>query len=172
MVVEEPQLEPADDGDICSSAWYRYINRRGYAAYLTLNRRLDDPPPAVVNGAAWLAHLPAAGTYRVEVYMPDHPAIDWTCPNLVLTEDSSSARYTVHHSGGTTLRVVDQMAVRDGWIDLGEYLFSAGDGVRLALTDATAEAQFTVTVSVSAARFTLVEPAATSQQVWLPIVAE
>ena len=114
-------LEPADDGNLCSTAWHRYVNSRGYPAFLTLNRHAGDPAPPIVNSAAWQPQLPVAGVYRVEVYLPAHPAVTWACPTAVLTADSGSARYTVHHAEGATLRVIDQMAARDGWIDLGVY---------------------------------------------------
>jgi hypothetical protein len=171
VVVEEPVLDPADDGNLCGTAWHRYVNQRGYPAFLTLNRQLGDPPPLIVNSAAWLPPLAVAGAYRVEVYLPAHPAINWECPTTTLTVDSSSARYTVHHAAGETVRVVDQMAVRDGWIDLGVYTFAADGSARLTLSDETFEEQFTAAVSVSAARFTLL-PEAETPRLWLPIMLE
>jgi hypothetical protein len=72
VVVEEPALTPADDGNLCSTAWHRYTNHRGYPAFLTLNRQAGAPPPQIVNSAAWQPQLPAAGS------------IGWrsTCPTI------------------------------------------------------------------------------------------
>ena len=72
---------------------------------------------------------------------------------------------------GRAVREVDQMAVRNGWIDLGRYPFTPGGGALLTLSDATDEAQFSVTLSVSAARFTLIEEESAAQRGWLPILA-
>lgn len=171
VVVEEPELTPADDGNLCRTAWYRYANPRGYPAFLTLNRRLGEPPPPIVNQAAWAPVLPVAGAYRVEVYLPEHEAVQWTCPDAVLELDSGEARYTVEHAAGTAVQVVNQMAARGGWVDLGVYSFAAETGARLTLSDATGEAQFTVTLSASAARFTLVPAADAPPQLWLPLIA-
>ena len=63
------------------------------------------------------------------------------------------------------------MVVRDGWIDLGVYPFTADGSARLTLSDETGEDQFSVTVSVSAARFTLL-PEEQPDQVWLPVIME
>lgn len=171
VVVEEPELTPADDGNLCRTAWYRYTNPRGYPAFLTLNRRLGEPPPPIINQAAWAPVLPVAGVYRVEVYLPEHEAVQWACPAALLELDSGAARYTVEHAAGTTVQVIDQMATRGGWVDLGVYSFAAETGARLTLSDETGEAQFTVTLSASAARFTLVPAAESPPQAWLPLVA-
>jgi photosystem II stability/assembly factor-like uncharacterized protein len=171
VVVEEPVLTPADDGDLCSTAWYRYTNPRGYPAFLTLNRRLGDPPPPIINQATWAPALPLAGVYRVEVYLSEHEAAPWVCPAALLEMDSGEARYSVEHATGTAVQVIDQMAARGGWVDLGVYSFPAATGARLTLSDATGEAQFTVTLSASAARFTLVPAAEAPPQLWLPLIA-
>ena len=74
----------------------------------------------------WRPHLPAAGRYEVQVWIPSNHA---TTRNAV---------YSIHHAGGATARTVDQAACNDEWVSLGTYDFPA-EGALVRLTDKTGE---------------------------------
>ena len=153
ITLEAPTLTPSYDGGMCDSGWYRYTNQRGEYAYLALNAAEEIQSD---NLATWSPVLPTSGEYRLEVFIPSHNAIAWSCPTQTVDWDTSRASYTINHGNGTSIVRVNQADVNDGWVDLGIYHFNTSTDARITLTDVTGEDYLTTTVSASAARFTLV----------------
>ena len=154
VVIEEPEIHPAYAG-MCDSYWYSYTNNRGFDAYLTLN--VNDPIYSA-NWAEWRPTIAQPGYYRVEAYIPNHLPITWECPDKIISHDTSDARYTILHANGQTLITGTQRSLSDEWLPLGEYLFRAGSGGYVTLTDLNDEDNLTTTVSFSALRFTWQRP--------------
>lgn len=92
------------------------------------------------NWGRWYPAL-AAGTYEVFVYIPEtHATATYT-------------RYWVRHSGGYTLKIIDQWANRGKWISLGKYEFKGTGDEYVALGDATYESKGTTEVAFDAMKW-------------------
>jgi N-acetylmuramoyl-L-alanine amidase len=153
VVVEQPTLTPAYGSGVCDSGWFRYANSRGQYAYLALNAAEEAQS---TNVAAWKPELPVNGEYKVEVFIPSHTAVTWTCPGLTTTWDSRQAAYTLTHANGESVITVNQAPLSNEWVDLGIFHFNTETVASLTLSDVTGEAFRTTSVSASAVRFTLV----------------
>jgi N-acetylmuramoyl-L-alanine amidase len=153
VTLEAPSLNPAYAG-MCDSGWYRYTNSREVPAYLTLNA--TDQAQSE-NVATWEPSLPNSGEYQIEVFIPAHNAINWSCPAQTVDWDTSTAKYTINDANGPQTVIVNQAAYSTQWVSLGNFHFNSSTDVSLTLTDVTGEAYLTTTVSASAARFTLVD---------------
>ncbi len=164
VIVEEPALTPLSQG-VCVSGWDPFTNDRGHSAFLTLNADITANSKQT---GEWHPTLPQDGIYRVEAYIPSHPAVDWPCPAKHIGWDTGSAQYTVIHSFGSTTVTRDQSQLNNQWSLLGEYTFQAGAHAAVRLTDLTGEANQSATVSFSAMRFTWLRPAIKS--IFLPLV--
>ncbi|MBN1697334.1 MAG: hypothetical protein JW881_07455 [Spirochaetales bacterium] len=81
----------------------------------------------VSNSARWVPNLPAAGNYKVEVFIPYDNAT------------TGSARYLISFQYSSTTMVVNQNIYYDQWVNLGTYPFNAGTYGYVELTDATGE---------------------------------
>jgi photosystem II stability/assembly factor-like uncharacterized protein len=165
VVVEDPQLYPAFT--TCPQTyWYPFANNRDHIAYLTLN---TNNPTHSTNHAEWHPLIPQAGYYQVEAYIAGHNPITWcTGGNRTINQDTTQARYTVHHSYGVTNRTLSQYPLSNQWIVLGEFYFSAGSSGYVSLADLNAETEYSTTISFSAMRFTFTR--ATRPVVYLPLV--
>ena len=155
IVLNQAELFPFNDGNVCNSAWYQYINDRGFVTHLTLNRQVGGPTPPITNHATWRPQIDQAGLYKVEAFIPAHGPIHWSCPSLTLDGDSSSARYIVYHANGQETVVANQYPFNDEWLDLGSYYFNVGADGHVTLSDETSENNYSATVSFSGMRFTL-----------------
>jgi N-acetylmuramoyl-L-alanine amidase len=153
ILLEQPTLSPLYGSGVCDSGWYRYTNARGQYAYLTLNAAEEAQS---TNIAAWEPALPVSGEYKVEVFIPSHNAITWTCPSVTTTADTSLATYTLTHANGESELNVNQAPLDNEWMDLGIFHFNTETVASLTLSDVTGETWQTTSVSASAARFTLV----------------
>jgi hypothetical protein len=155
VTVKTPtKLQPAYSNDMCGSAWHKIDGFSGSPAYLTLNVKT---PAESTNSAEWTASLPASGEYRVEAFVPDHPPLDWQCPNKTISRDTAAARYTVVHAGGQKEVGGNQGPLANGWLDLGTYTFDAGSGAKVMLSDLTGEESLSRTVAFSAVRFVRID---------------
>jgi hypothetical protein len=134
---------------MCVTAWHRITGYDDYA-YLTLN--VNDPDLST-NRAEWRPDFPSSGEYQVLAYVPDHPPIDWQCPNKTINRDSGDASYTIEHADGTAKVSGNQGPLSNMWIDLGTYEFEAGRSGKVKLDDVTDEDSFTRTVAFSAMLF-------------------
>lgn len=148
-------LKPPYAGDMCGSAWHKIDGFEGSPAYLTLN---TDSNQSSTNSADWVPNLPAAGEYKVEAFIPDHPPVQWECPTKDIPRDTAGARYAITHAGGKTNVTINQGPISNLWVDLGTYSFQAGRNGSVRLTDVTGEDKYTRTVSFSGMRFILQEP--------------
>ena len=158
VVIEQPTLTPAYGGGVCDSGWYRYANPRGQYAYLTLNAAEEAQS---TNIATWEPVLPVSGEYKVEVFIPSHNAITWSCPGVTTTWDTGQAIYTLTHANGESEFNLNQALLDNEWVNLGIFHFNAETTASITLSDVTGEALQTRSVSASAVRFTLVGNAGT-----------
>lgn len=152
IVVEKPILHP-EYGSLCTTYWYRYNNNRNQYAYLTLN---TNNQAYSTNSGDWYATIPVSGQYKVEAYIPLHEPIYWSCSGKTIGYDTSDARYTIYHAGGSTTVSKDQKPLDNEWLNLGTYSFSEGESARIHLSDLNSETSWTRTISFSAVRFTYV----------------
>jgi hypothetical protein len=119
-------IEEHESGFTRSNAnWYLATCGYGGTALYTF---ATDKPAESTNAATWRPNLPAAGVYRVLVYVPNN------CPGL---NPSQQARYRITTAAGIVERVVNQ-ATQAGWVDLGTYNF-APNTASLSLSDLTGE---------------------------------
>lgn len=154
--LNKPTLTPSYGSGMCDSGWYRYTNTLGSYAFLALN--VEDEAESA-HTAVWQTELPTSGEYKVEVFIPGHDAINWSCPELSVEYDSRFATYEVEYANGTASIHVNQGVFADEWVELGTFHFNEEDGVTTAtvtLTDVTGETSQTTTISASSIRFTLV----------------
>ena len=118
-----------DDGDLgfvkggLSTAWHQEDD--GYGGSLTWTRNNDRVRPNY-NWGRWYPDL-KPGDYEVYVYIP------------LQRSSTSNARYWVAHSGGYTLRQVNQAANRGQWVSLGTYRFEGTRSDYISLSDVTYE---------------------------------
>lgn len=155
-IVIQPSLNPVYP-DNCSSnnKWLAISN-----GYLALNTDLSTPD----HTARWYPDFSVGGRYKVEVFIPNHSVITWTCNNAQITEDTSSAKYQIYYQGATstvnTTVVVDQLPMSNDWVTLGTYSFGAHQiyNQYVKLTNITQEPNQTHTVSFGSIRFTYVGP--------------
>jgi hypothetical protein len=110
----------------------------------------DNQASAAAKTATWTGGLPAAGLYRVEVFIPALQA--GAAPR------TESATYRL--SGGLTdsqVRSASQNVTTSQWVDLGTFTF--GTNYEIVLTDQTREPAFTRSVVANAVRLTPVSSA-------------
>ena len=118
-----------DDGDLgfvkggLSTAWHQEDD--GYGGSLMWTRNNDRVRPNY-NWGRWYPDL-KPGDYEVYVYIP------------LPRSSTSNARYWVAHSGGYTLRQVNQAANRGQWVSLGTYRFWGTRSDYISLSDVTYE---------------------------------
>lgn len=156
VYVEEPNLAPGWVTNACdNSAWYRFINDRGFASYLTLNAQTDGQS---TNSASWRPNIPLTGRWRVEMYNPYHSYYVWPCLGYSLPADTGNALYQIYYNGGSVQKPIDQESGGGTWVDLGTYNFAVGTGGYVTLSDKTGEAFITKYVLFSALRFVYVGP--------------
>jgi RHS repeat-associated protein len=74
----------------------------------------------------WKLNVPQAGTYQVYARYP------------TVTGAATNARYTVTHSGGSTVATVNQTQNAGTWVPLGSYAFTEGNTHTVTLTDQAA----------------------------------
>ncbi len=102
----------------------------GYGGHLTWARNqawLTRWHASSYNWGRWYPSL-TPGRYEVRVYIPDRYTT------------SAKARYWIKHSGGFTLRVVDQSVNGGRWVSLGTYAFNGDGEDRVSLATPTLEA--------------------------------
>ena len=86
----------------------------------------NDKTRSGYNWGKWSPQLEAA-SYEVSVYIPQNNAT------------TGNARYWISHTGGFTLREVDQSQYADQWVSLGTYIFSGTQEDSISLSDVTYE---------------------------------
>jgi hypothetical protein len=103
------------------------------------------------NTATWSGTLPAAGNFRVEVFIPQQP------PRSVAPRTSRATyQITVAGSEQPTLKSIGQAVTFSGWVELGTY--SLPVNYKVLLTDETGEIANTRSVVANAVRLTPVTP--------------
>jgi photosystem II stability/assembly factor-like uncharacterized protein len=165
VVVEDPQLYPAQP--TCTQTyWYPFSNNRGHTAYLTLN---TNDAAHSTNRGEWHPVIPQSGYYQVEAYIAGHDPIIWcTGERRTISQDTTDARYFIHHAYGVSNRLLSQYPHSNQWLNLGEYYFTAGSSGYVSLTDLNGEAEYSTTISFSAMRFTFTR--LTRPQTYLPLI--
>ncbi len=91
------------------------------SGYLGLGYRFTNATTTATATATWTLNVARDGIYPVYVYF------------RAGTNRSASARYAVHHSGGSTLHEVDQRIDDRTWVWLGDYSFSTAVPARVTL---------------------------------------
>ncbi|WP_127508968.1 DNRLRE domain-containing protein [Actinoplanes solisilvae] len=71
----------------------------------------------------WRLNVPQSGSYQVFARFPQ------------VSGAATNAEYTVAHSGGDTVRTVDQSVGTGTWVSLGSYAFAEGNTHRISLSD-------------------------------------
>ena len=167
IIVPVPVLTPSPTA-YCVSYWYELPNAyENTSAYLTQNAATQGQSS---NRGEWRPVLPQTGYYSIEVFIPAHAPIVWSCNTTkTINADTKTAQYVVLSSLSPITVTVDQAANAGQWVSLGNYYLAAGSGAALRLTDLTGGTAFVNTVSFSAARFT---PAPNSAQLLLPVVKQ
>jgi RHS repeat-associated protein len=82
--------------------------------YVVADAVMLAPPGAAPNTATWSLAVPAAGTWNVYARWTQHP------------NRATNAKYTVNHSGGSSVVTVNQMAGGGTWSLLGAFALEAG----------------------------------------------
>ncbi|MXZ19359.1 MAG: hypothetical protein F4Y84_01870 [Caldilineaceae bacterium SB0665_bin_25] len=100
----------------------------------------NDKTRTGYNWGRWSPDLEAA-SYKVFVYIPSNHAT------------TGNARYWISHSGGFTLREVDQSQHSDQWVSLGTYTFSGTDEDYISLSDVTYETYLSTKVAWDAMKW-------------------
>ena len=100
----------------------------------------NDKTRTGYNWGRWSPDLEAA-SYEVFVYIPSNHAT------------TGNARYWISHSGGFTLREVDQSQHSDEWASLGTYTFSGTDEDYISLSDVTYETYLSTKVAWDAMKW-------------------
>jgi hypothetical protein len=85
-------------------------------------------PALSTNWGEWRPNVPAAGRYRIDVFVP-------YCRTG--RDETGSAVYTIQHADGVSTRTISQQADVGLWITLGEYNLRQGNGNVIRLTDVT-----------------------------------
>ena len=97
----------------------------GYAGHLFWTNN-NDQTRSGYNWGKWSPQLQEA-TYEVFVYIPQNHAT------------TGNARYWISHTGGFTLREVNQSLYSGQWVSLGTYIFSGTTEDYISLSDVTYE---------------------------------
>ena len=106
-----------------TSTW-RQANE-GYADHLFWTNN-NDKTRSGYNWGKWSPQLDAA-SYEVFVYIPQNNAT------------TGNARYWISHTGGFTLREVNQSQYAGQWVSLGTYIFNGAEEDYISLSDVTYE---------------------------------
>ena len=96
-----------------------YVESAGNWFNSSLGGRFSQSPNAVTE---WQADLPQGGNYTVEAFIPGQSSA------------TRNAAYSVEHSNGESLVVIDQQTQNGGWIALGTYNFTASERAVVQLT--------------------------------------
>ena len=120
-----------------ATGWH--IAYEGYNSRLLWTKNNDTVRPNY-NWARWYPSL-AAGRYEVFAYIPDKYTT------------TAKARYWVSHTGGLTLKVVDQSANGDRWVSLGTYRFLGTRNDYVSLADVTYEPYLSRLIGFDAVKF-------------------
>ncbi len=97
----------------------------GYSDHLYWTNN-NDKTRSGYNWGQWSPTLDAA-SYEVFVYIPGNHAT------------TTNARYWISHSGGFTLREINQSLYSAQWVSLGTYVFNGNDEDYITLSDVTYE---------------------------------
>ncbi len=111
----------------------------GYSDHLYWTNN-NDKTRSGYNWGQWSPQLDAA-SYEVFVYIPENRAT------------TGNARYWISHSGGFTLREVNQSLYSGQWVSLGTYVFSGGDEDYISLSDVTYETYLSKNVAWDAIKW-------------------
>jgi len=99
------------------------------------NGPLDVRPLTLPSVAVWRPTLPAAGRYRVLVYVP------YALSGL---EDATRVRYRVRYSGGEAEVLINEPIAANDWVDLGTYHFDPNDHPAVSTSNIAEDGQRSV----------------------------
>lgn len=115
-----------DDTNACfvRHGGYWWTSTTGHGGSHQYTYAVDEASPDC--WAEWRFEVQDAGSYEVQVFIPDQDA------------DSQAARYTVDTGTGESDVIIDQLAASD-WTSLGTFEFAAGEDRSVSLFDNTGE---------------------------------
>ncbi len=121
-----------------AAAGWRYVSE-GFNGTLTWTYNNYNVQP-YYNWARWYPTL-SAGWYEIYVHIPDRYST------------TAQARYWVSHSGGYTLKIVNQSTTGNQWVSLGTYYFDGLGGEYVSLADVTYEPYRTRLIAFDAVKW-------------------
>jgi hypothetical protein len=125
-----------------ASSWRTVAEGFGGSLLWTFN---NDWARTGYNWARWYPHFETstgAGKYEVFVYIPDRYTT------------TGRARYWVSHSGGYTLKILNQSLYHDQWVSLGTYTFRGSATLDyVSLSDVTGETRLSRLVAWDAVKW-------------------
>lgn len=110
-----------------SDYWYTAPSGCGFNGHAYYTWSTTNPANST-NSAEWRLPIGTSGAYQVQVYAP-------YCRTG--RSETTGARYTITHSGGTSNVVANHDANVGTWMNLGTFNFSAGGNNVVRLTDLT-----------------------------------
>jgi lysozyme len=118
-----------DNGDDCyvmhgPAQWWRTVDGVGLGGSVVWT---GTTKTTVNNWAEVVFDFEVAGVYRLEAHIPK--------PH----NTSKQAKYKIQHAGGLATVIANQ-STKNGWVNLGDYTFDAGEGQFVSVADATGEA--------------------------------
>ena len=149
----QSSLDPAYP-DACSANNQWMAITGGYLTLNIANAVTED------HAGRWYPVIPLTGKYKIEAFIPNHPAITWTCNGSTITGDTSAAKYQIWHADGKTSVIIDQLPLSNEYVTLGTFRFDASQiGAQyIKLANITTEDNQTRTISYGQIRFTYIGP--------------
>jgi PKD repeat protein len=102
-----------------------WITSQAISGYYDQDYLYKDADPLNIqdNEVRWVFKVPQDGNYSVSAFWPASP------------QNTTNARYSVSHAGGSATVMKDQTINGGAWNELGVFLFTAGDEYAVILTD-------------------------------------
>ena len=123
------------------SGWH--VARYGYGGHMFWT---NNNTYYTQNWGRWTPRLPRPGSYEVFVFIPGRYAT------------TTSARYSIYHSGYSDTRSVNQSVYYDKWVSLGTYRFAADGREYVYLPDLTYEPYLSKYIGYDAVKFVYCGP--------------
>lgn len=143
-------LNPAYTGNLCTAGWYKVAkggsNGATYDGYLTLNTNQSSQAGY---SASYSVKVTRTGWYKIEAYVVNHTAINWSCPTKTISWDTQQAPFRIVHENGTTNIFINQRPYANQFVTVGVYYFVAGKTYSVKVTDLNGESNLSTTISVS-----------------------
>ncbi len=129
--------------------YYRHvINSAGHSGHIWWTGAEGGASSDICH-VTWTPEISSSGIYKVEAYIPASFTDSYSSVPV-----TSSAYYKVFHAEGQETITVNQLANQGTWVNLGNYLFMAGENGYVYLGDAVAAGDDGKKVLFDAVRYT------------------